>query len=399
MPKTTNEKFFEALLAHQVGLLQVSATIRDKIVKELIATESEIRDKIRSRLLNHGSFRNSRDVLRLKTLRRLISKVRTVAWENVEEIWLTEIRKIAENEPKFASMILRTVSPVILSINLPPNSVIDRIINTLPFEGKTLKQWAQHQKQVDLDNIMSQIHIGMVQGESSAQIARRVVVSSRSAANSVTKTSRRQAAAVTRTAINHIGNAVRREFYLENENLFSWELYVATLDSRTTPICRSLDGNRYEIGKGPIPPLHWLCRSLRIAILDDQVLGERPANPTTEKMLVGEFKAQNGITKPGSLRRHLPHGTKGQFDKFARTRKRQLIGRTPSQVTYSEWLKGQSASFQDDVLGPTRGRLFRSGQLTLDKFIDRAGKPLTLEELADRHAREFKAAGLDPANF
>lgn len=42
--------------------------------------------------------------------------------------------------------------------------------------------------------------------------------------------------------------------------------WISVLDSRTTDICRSRDGNVYEYGNGPIPPAHYNCRS-RIAPL------------------------------------------------------------------------------------------------------------------------------------
>src|SRR3546814_6812910 len=36
-------------------------------------------------------------------------------------------------------------------------------------------------------------------------------------------------------------------------------------------------------------------------------------------------------------------------------------GQVKGSLTYYEWLKTQSAQFQDSVLGPTRGKLFRDG--------------------------------------
>jgi hypothetical protein len=38
---------------------------------------------------------------------------------------------------------------------------------------------------------------------------------------------------------------------------------------------------------------------------------------------------------------------------------------------------------QDKVLGKTRGELFRSGKLTLDKFTDKTGEVYTLKELEE----------------
>jgi len=42
----------------------------------------------------------------------------------------------------------------------------------------------------------------------------------------------------------------------------------------------------------------------------------------------------------------------------------------------------------------TRGKLFRKGGLTLDKFVDHSGKLFTLDELRAAHGAAFKAAGV-----
>ena len=76
-----------------------------------------------------------------------------------------------------------------------------------------------------------------------------------------------------------------------------------------------------------------------------------------------------------------------------------MIGRIPAKVTYGEWLARQSVEFQDDVLGVTRGRLFRKGGLKLTKFVSRTGDEIPLSELARREADAFRAAGLDPTDF
>jgi hypothetical protein len=61
--------------------------------------------------------------------------------------------------------------------------------------------------------------------------------------------------------------------------------------------------------------------------------------------------------------------------------------------TYAQWLKRQPAPTQDDILGPARGKLFRSGKLTVDRFVDMKGKTLTLAELGvSRSAPAFDFA-------
>ena len=63
-------------------------------------------------------------------------------------------------------------------------------------------------------------------------------------------------------------------------------------------------------------------------------------------------------------------------------------------MTYQDWLKKQTVERQDDILGKTKGQLFRKGGLTLDRFIDRNGRELNLAELRAKNAAAFAKAGL-----
>ena len=100
-----------------------------------------------------------------------------------------------------------------------------------------------------------------------------------------------------------------------------------------------------------------------------------------------------------SSRGALPRGHRGAFDQYSRGRVRELTGQVPANVNYETFLRRQSVEFQEDVLGKTKARLFRRGDLSLDKFVNRRGDELTLQELARREAQAFRDAGLDPDDF
>ena len=86
-----------------------------------------------------------------------------------------------------------------------------------------------------------------------------------------------------------------------------------------------------------------------------------------------------------------------------RAEKRRWVGEQLGEVerdqSYSAWLKAQPVALQNDALGATRGTLFREGGLAVERFVNPAGRPLTLEELAARRPEAFRRAGLDPAAF
>lgn len=151
-------------------------------------------------------------------------------------------------------------------------------------------------------------------------------------------------ATIVRTAIQHVASTAREATWRANDDLIDKYRWVSTLDSRTSPQCRSLDGQEFEIGKGPRPPIHPNCRSTTIAILK------------------------------GKLRVLSEGRTRASMD-----------GPVNSTLTYYEWLSKQSASFQKDVLGPSRYKIFKSTGMTAEKFarlqLNSAFEPLTLEEL------------------
>lgn len=120
--------------------------------------------------------------------------------------------------------------------------------------------------------------------------------------------------------------------------------------------CAALDQRIFEVGKGPRPPLHYNCRSTMLIVLKDKYAG------------------------------------RGNIDK--RASKDGLV----ENQTYYAWLNKQPKSFQDDVLGESRGKLLRSGGLSADKFaqlqLDKNFKPLTLAEMRLREPLAFEKAGL-----
>lgn len=401
MMPTANEALFDAMVRHQIYLMRYSASLRKRITELLNASEADIAATIRERLRTYkGSLSAPADVKRLEVLLGIVKNTRLKAWAQVDAEWLKELTALAQTEPVTLQGIIATTSPVVTQTILPPPRLLKAIVTSKPFEGRVLKEWSKTLRAEDLRRIDNAVRMGMMAGEDSATIARRVVGTARlKGTDGITQITRRQAAAVTRTAVNHVGAQARAEFVRENDDLVTVELFVSTLDSRTTPVCRANDGKEYPVNVGPIPPLHFGCRSLRVPQFGDDLGGKRPAKPMTEKMLLREYHKEHGIKGAGLTRDGLPKGHKGAFDKFSRKRVRELTGRVSNRTSYQEWLATQSREFQDDILGRSKGKLFREGGLRLDQFVDRNGTELNLGQLASKHASAFKAAGLDPAAF
>lgn len=69
----------------------------------------------------------------------------------------------------------------------------------------------------------------------------------------------RNAASVVQTAIQHVATTARMETLKANSDVVLGYRWVSTLDRKTSQQCRGLDGMRFDLGKGPLPPAR--CRS------------------------------------------------------------------------------------------------------------------------------------------
>jgi SPP1 gp7 family putative phage head morphogenesis protein len=80
-----------------------------------------------------------------------------------------------------------------------------------------------------------------------------------------------------RTEINYISNKGSLQAYKDTGIVEKYR-YLATLDSRTSDICRELDGKVFEIKEAKVgvnlPPLHPYCRSTTVPHFDDDDIGE-----------------------------------------------------------------------------------------------------------------------------
>lgn len=192
----------------------------------------------------------------------------------------------------------------------------------------------------------------------------------------VTDTVAREADAVIRTGYNHAVSQLRIETMQRNSVLFRGAIWVSRLDSKTSPICRSLSGAQFDMNTGRpltsspyqghlpgLPPIHMSCRS--------------QLHPLTWS--ADQIDAMGG----DDVRQALASLSDEQ--------RRLLSADPPSEETYTEWLKRQSAEVQNNVLGRTRRKLWLDGKLTLQEMVTQKGRPLTLRQLQQRINRRDAA--------
>ncbi len=170
------------------------------------------------------------------------------------------------------------------------------------------------------------------------------------------KASRTAASRIVRTTTNHVSTASRIATYRENHHLINGYEWVSTLDTRTSSICRWLDGKIWTYGEPAAstldferyPPAHHNCRSTTTPIIKSWRELGFARNQTSKR-----FRAS-------------------------------MDGQVPADLSYNKWLRRQPKKRQIDVLGPTRYNLWKSGEIKLEQFAP-DGRMLTLKQLRDIH--------------
>ena len=174
------------------------------------------------------------------------------------------------------------------------------------------------------------------------------------AGGELTRIANNQVVALVRTSINQVANAASQQVYEANQDITKKYRYVATLDSRTSAICRALDGREFEYGKGPKPPQHFNCRSTTVAVIDYDNL---PFDPPPR----GKRAAQGGMV--------------------------------PADQSYGQWLAKQSKAVQEQALGKSKVPYFKKLSAkhgpkdAIAKLVRDDGSELTLQDLRKRYGK------------
>lgn len=350
-----NDTILDLEVRHQVGIQRLGTAVLRKLVPLLDRADAEIVQKLIERGATlEGSFTSKR----LQSLLDAIREINHAAHVELARELRSELQGLALYEAQFQARLLSGAIPVAVDIVTPPADVLRAVVTAKPLQGKLLKEWVSELDANQFRRLRDAIRLGMVEGETVSQIVRRV--RGTRAANfrdGIMAIGKRGAEALVRTAVSHTASAAREEMFKENKAVIAELVWTSTLDTRTCPTCQSLDGRRFAMDKGPRPPRHIACRCTMV--------------PVTKSW------RELGI----------------DLDEFEPSTRASMNGQVPETMSYGEWLRKQSASVQDEALGPTRGKLFRAGKLDVDRFVNRAGDQWTLDELRQREQEAFRKAG------
>lgn len=383
---TSNEIYFDAAIRHQIGLRRFTTSEIRRISTLLAKADADLLDRLKIKISRLADAdRSSFSIDRSQALLADIRAARQAALSLINSELRITMGDLSQSEVAFEQKMIDTAIPIDITFATVSAELLRAAVFAKPFQGKLMKDWFKDIGASDMARITQALQLGMVEGETVDQMIQRLAgTRANQYADGILSGTRANIETIVRTAINHTSNAARETLWQENSDFIQALRWTSTLDGRTSPVCRARDGNIYPVDSGPRPPAHPNCRSIMVAVLDGiGIVGKRPfvADTRTRGERETDFRAlarQQGVPIQ-----------EVRSDWAAR-----VIGQVPAETTYQQFLSRQSAAFQDEVLGKTKGALFRRGGLTLDQFIDRAGNELTLAQLQKTAPWAFEAANI-----
>jgi SPP1 gp7 family putative phage head morphogenesis protein len=359
---TLNENLVDRAIRHQIFIQRYGTSLANRIIDELEKVQPDLVRILTERLMKIHERGFDSGPVTTRRLRRLFALIdETVALHNgaaYRQLTL-ELRQFSKQEGFWQAGLATAEAPTAVTVEMlmPSASLLNAVVTSDPFRGKHLRTWFGDLTRKQKANIKATVNAGLIEGEGVEQIVRRIIgTRAQKYSDGILDATRAEARMVVRTAANHVSNASRAEVNKANEDIIKGEKIIATLDTRTSPICRVQDGKVYPVGKGPRPPFHPNCRSTVVPVL-------------------------KSWKEMGIDLKQAPKGTRAAMD-----------GSVPEDVTYPQWLKKQNASTQREVLGATRYKKYKSGEISdITRFSDPTGKLYTLPQLARVESQRTKA--------
>lgn len=357
--QTADEKLLEQVSRQSVLLERLKAGEVKKFESYLRRVDVHVRDQLTRKELT--TYSRSRLEEFLGRVGGKLLEIYTAFSDRMQ----ADMVDIALYEAAFEGRSL--ANALLIDAAMPTDAQIRAAINTQPLQvsgldgGTLLKTFLNGLTRTESTRVTNTIRLGVVQGQTNAEITQ--IIRGTAAQNftdGVLAVSNRNAKAIIQTAVQHVATTARMETLKANSDVIPGYRWVSTLDRKTSTLCKSLDGRKFEVGKGPLPPAHVNCRSTTV-----------PVTRLSALFSGGTTRASAGAAGGAQV---------------------------PAGLSYYQWLQTQPAAFQDAALGPVRGKLFRDGGLTAERFaalqLDKNFKPLTLDQLKELEPLAFGRAGI-----
>ena len=258
--QTANEILLERAIRHSVYLARFRTQVGNEMVGALepllarvFAKVTRAADGIQSR----GLTVSSKSRRSIQNLLVSLSAELGITYRTLRQNLGKEMRALAKAEGAWQTLALRESVPggIGIAFTAPKASLLNSVVDGRPMILGTrsgfVKDFFDEMPRSFLRDIEGTVNAAMRNGETTRDVARRLTGTRGSAG--VLGKARRDLLTVSRTVVNHVGNQARELAYASNPDVVKGVKFIATLDARTSGICRSLDGDdagRFELWMG-----------------------------------------------------------------------------------------------------------------------------------------------------
>jgi len=292
------------------------------------------------------------------------------------------LESIAKTQIKGTKTALNDAIGVPLFRRQVTENQVNAVMKRSNLQGHSSNKWWKEQEKNLSFKFEGQMRQGYLAGEDVGDLAKRVRgTKANNYKDGIMNVTKSQAETLVRSSVQTVSNEARLSTIEENDDIAKGVRWLSTLDGRTTDICKSLDGLRWDLPdykpnghdkEFPGPTAHWGCRSTQVPVL-----------PDINELLNKPIKAlDNQELQAGVDAKLKAMGMSAEQRAGALVRARaSMDGQVPDTMTYNEWLKKKPEQFQNKVLGVQRAQLFRDGNLQLRDLTNQDNRPLTVEQL------------------
>lgn len=358
---SANDALVDLFMERGVDLLRLEAGTRDKVLALLNPLEDELAGKIAA-IDPTAPARVAYQQQRLQSLLKEVQSSIKATYRVVSTKMAQEVRNVSDIEAAWTGNAINAAIKADFADAGLTSTMLETLVSNIMIQGAPSSDWWGRQAQGLANAFADQMRHGMAAGETNAQLIQRV--RGTATQRGVMDVSRSSAERLVRASVQTAANAARQATYKQNSDLIASLMWHATLDTRTSTWCITRDGHHYSNDADHTPmddgpdwlqgpgALHWGCRSTSIPVLKSW--------------------RDLGIDED-----EVPHTTRASMD-----------GQVPASTTFESWLKNQSNVRQDTVLGSTVADLWRQGKLSFRDLLNQNGRPLTVEELKAKAAKQ-----------
>lgn len=357
-----NDDLADRARVHAVDLMRFDARTRREVLKQLEQLEKDILDRLRASDIageDGVSTLTPFQRTRLETLRQSVTETIRTAYREIDRSTASELSDLSVSEGDWVVKNLNRMLGVETLTSVPTPSLLRAVASDAVIQGAPSQEWWSRQAGDLAQRFSDQIRQGMIAGETNSQIVRRIRGTRAAGYNDgIMGVTRRNAEALVRSSVQAVANEAQKTTARENSDVVKGYQALATLDSRTSDYCIARSGLAWDLDGNPIghslpfnggAPWHWNCRTVMIPLL-------------------------KSFRELGVNRDEIPPSTRSSLD-----------GQVAEDLSFNDFLKGKSKTFQNDLLGEGKAQLWRDGKISLTDLLDQKGRPLTLEQLKERH--------------